>query len=271
MEVSRSGFYGWRKAPESATAKRRAELAVYVRKSFEDSNETYGYRRVHADLAAWGVPCGPELVRSVMRELVLEPCQPKPWRFSLTEGDGQEHGIPDLVNRDFTADAPGEKMVGDITYISTWQGWVYLATVIDCYTKAVVGWAIDDNYKTPLIERAIEMAARNSTLAGKAVFHTDRGSNYTSVQFARTLKKLNIRHSVGRTGICYDNAMAESFNAALKNELVDRTHYPTREHARRDIARYIEFWYNSRRRHSGLHYRSPRQAHDEYVERQSTA
>jgi hypothetical protein len=114
MEVSRSGFYGWRKAPESATAKRRAELAVYVRKSFEGSNETYGYRRVHADLAAWGVPCGPELVRSVMRELGLEPCQPKPWRFSLTEGDGQEHDIPDLVNRDFTADAPGEKMAGDM-------------------------------------------------------------------------------------------------------------------------------------------------------------
>jgi transposase InsO family protein len=271
MEVSRSGFYGWRKAPQSATAKRRAELALIITKSFDDSNETYGYRRVHADLAAWGVPCGPELVRSVMRELGLEPCQPKPWRFSLTEGDGQEHGIPDLVDRDFTADAPGLKMVGDITYISTWQGWVYLATVIDCYTKAVVGWAIDDNYKTPLIEQAIEMAARNNSLAGRAIFHTDRGSNYTSVQFAGTLKKLNIRHSVGRTGVCYDNAMAESFNAALKNELVHRTHYPTQAHARRDVARYIEFWYNSKRRHSGLQYRSPRQAHDEYVERQATA
>ncbi len=209
MEVSRSGFYEWRNAPESATAKRRGELALVIRKSFDDSDETYGYRRVHADLTAWGVPCGPELVRSIMRELGLEPCQPKPWRFSLTEGDGQEHGIPDLVNRDFTALAPGEKMVGDITYISTWQGWVYLATVIDCYTKAVVGWAIGDNYKTPLIERAIEMAARNNTLASKAIFHTDRGSNYTSVQFARTLKRLNIRHSVGRTGICYDNAMAQ--------------------------------------------------------------
>jgi len=271
MEVSRSGFYEWRNSPESATAKRRGELALVVRKSFDDSNETYGYRRVHADLAAWGVPCGPEFVRSVMRELGLEACQPKPWRFSLTEGDGQEHDIPDLVNRDFTADAPGEKMVGDITYISTWQGWVYLATVIDCYTKAVVGWAVDDNYKTPLIERAIEMAARNNSLAEKAIFHTDRGSNYTSVQFARTLKKLNIRHSVGRTGICYDNAMAESFNAALKNELVHRTHYPTQVHARRDVARYIEFWYNSKRRHSGLQYRSPRQVHDEYVERQSAA
>ena len=141
MEVSRSGFYDWRNAPESATVKRRGILALYVKKSFGDSDETYGYRRVHADLAGWGVPAGPEMVRSVMRDLGLEPCQPRPWRFSLTEGDGQEHGIPDLVCRDFTAAAPGEKMVGDITYIPTWQGWLYLATVIDCHTKAMIGWA----------------------------------------------------------------------------------------------------------------------------------
>jgi hypothetical protein len=139
MEVSRSGFYEWRNAPESATAKRRGILALYVKKSFEDSGDTYGYRRIHTDLASWGVPAGPELVRSLMRELGLEPCQPRPWRVSLTEGDGQEHDIPDLVNRDFTAAAPGQKMVGDITYISTWEGWLFLATVIDCHTKAA-GW-----------------------------------------------------------------------------------------------------------------------------------
>ena len=271
MEVSRSGLYEWRKALESATAKRRAELALIIRKSFDDSDETYGYRRVHTDLVDWGVPAGPELVRTIMRELGLEPCQPRPWRFSLTEGDGQEHDIPDLVNRDFTADAPGRKMVGDITYISTWQGWLYLATVIDCYSKKIVGWALDDNYKTPLIEQAIEMTARNNKLAPKAIFHSDRGSNYTSEQFAKTLKRLDIRHSVGRTGICYDNAMAESFNAALKNERVYRTQYPTREHARRDVVRYIEFWYNPKRRHSGLQYRSPQQAHDEFMEQQSAA
>jgi len=108
MEVSRSGFYEWRNAPASATAKRRREFALYVQKSFDDSDGTYGYRRVHSDLVDWGVPGGPELVRSLMRELGLEPCQPKPWRFSLTEGDGQEHDIPDLVKRDFTADAPGQ-------------------------------------------------------------------------------------------------------------------------------------------------------------------
>jgi putative transposase len=271
MQVSRSGFYEWRDKPESATAKRRGIIALVVLKSFDESDGTYGYRRVHADLAAWGVPAGPELVRSVMRELGLESCQPRPWRFSLTEGDGQEHGIPDRVQRDFTASAPGQKMVGDITYIPTWQGWLYLATVIDCHTKAVIGWATGDNYRTPLIEKAIEMAARNCPLAVGAVFHSDRGSNYTSCDFARTLRKHNLLQSVGRTGICYDNAMAESFFAALKNERVHRTQYPTREHARRDVVRYIEFWYNPKRRHSGLQYRTPQQVHDEYVERQSAA
>jgi transposase InsO family protein len=206
-----------------------------------------------------------------MRDLGLQPCQPRPWRHDLTEQDGQASPIPDLVNRDFTADAPGHKMVGDITYIPTWEGWLYLATVIDCHTKAVVGWATADHYKTSLIETAITMAARNHTLAAGAIFHSDRGSNYTSAQFAETLKRLNLRRSVGRTGICYDNAMAESFFAALKNERVHRTQYPTREHARRDVARYIEFRYNTRRRHSGLGYRTPQQAHDEYQNRQLAA
>ena len=271
LEISRSGFYDWKSRPESATAKRREILKIKVEALFEANNGEYGYRRLHQALLRGGERCSPELVRRLMRELGLVPCQPRPWRHSLTEQDGLAGDIPDLVRRDFTAEQPGQKMVGDITYIPTWQGWLYLATVIDCATRKIVGWAMDDNYKTPLIEQAIEMAARNNSLADKAIFHTDRGSNYTSVQFARTLKKLHIRHSVGRTGICYDNAMAESFNAALKNELVHRTHYPTQAHARRDVARYIEFWYNSKRRHSGLQYRSPRQAHDEYVERQATA
>jgi putative transposase len=271
LEVSRSGFYEWRERPLSMTAQRREDLKLLITKSFEDSDGTYGYRRVHADLAAWGVPCGPELVRGLMRELDLQSCQPRPWRYSLTENDGQAGPIPDLVNRDFTAETPGQKMVGDVTYIPTWEGWVYLATVIDCHTKAVIGWAMDDNYKTPLIEAAIEMAARNHRLAENAIFHSDRGSNYTSAQFAKTLKKSGLRQSVGRTGICYDNALAESFFATLKNERVHRTAYPTREHAYRDIARYIEVRYNTNRRHSGLDYRTPREVPDEYLNQQLAA
>jgi putative transposase len=271
MQVSRSGFYEWRGRPTSATAARRAQLKTHITRSFDESDGTYGYRRVHADLADWGVPCGPELVRALMRELDLEPCQPRPWRHTLTKQDRHASPIPDLVHRNFTADAPGQKMVGDITYIPTWEGWLYLATVIDCHTKAVVGWAMADHYRTPLIDAAITMAARNHNLAAGAIFHADRGSNYTSAQFSATLKRLGIRRSVGRTGICYDNAMAESFFAALKNERVHRTQYPTREHARRDIARYIEFRYNTKRRHSGLGYRTPQQAHNDYQNQQLAA
>jgi putative transposase len=271
LRVSRSGFYEWRDREKSATAQRRADISRFVELSFTESDETYGYRRVHAELARWDVTCSPELVRSVMRDLGLVPCQPRPWRHSLTEADAGAGPIPDLVNRDFTAEAPGAKMVGDITYIPTWEGWLFLATVIDCHTKAVIGWAMDDNYKTPLIAAAVEMAARNCDLPANAIFHSDRGSNYTSAEFANTLKALEIRQSVGRTGICYDNAMAESFNAALKVERVHRTAYPTRKKARADIAAYIELRYNTTRLHSGLGYRTPSEARDEYLNRQSAA
>lgn len=270
LEVSCSGFYEWWRRPESATATRRARLCALIKKAFDDSDETYGYRRLHAQLARWGEHCTPELVRGLMRGLGLVACQPRPWRHSLTKG-GDAGPIPDLVGRDFTADAPGTKMVGDITYIFTWEGWLFLATVIDCHTKAVVGWATDDNYKTSLISAAIDMAARNHNLQPKAIFHSDRGSNYTSAEFADTLARHDLLQSVGRTGICYDNAMAESFFAALKNELVHRTVYPTREHARQDIARYIEFRYNNRRLHSGLGYRTPREVHNEYLKGETAA
>jgi len=144
-------------------------------------------------------------------------------------------------------------------------------TVIDCHTKKVVGYTMDDNYKTPLISEAIRMAARNVPLPDGAIFHSDRGSNYTPEAFARALTDLGIRQSVGRTGICYDNAMAESFFATLKNERVHRTAYPTRQHAGDDITRYIELRYNTRRIHSGLGYRTPQEVHDEWINRQEAA
>jgi transposase InsO family protein len=270
LQVSRSGFYEWRSRPDSAAVKRRNELKLLIVKAFEDSDGTYGYRRVALQLARWGVAAGLELVRGLMRELGLVPCQPRPWRPSTTQ-QGQAGPIPDLVARDFSAAAPGEKMVGDITCIPTWQGWLYLATVIDCATRKVVGWAMDDNYKTPLITAAIEMAVRNLDLPAGAVFHSDRGSNYTSAEFAAVLGRLGIRQSVGRTGICFDNALAESFNAALKVERVHRTVYPTRKKARDDIARYIEIRYNRMRLHSALGYRTPQEIHDEYLSMQAAA
>ncbi|MFL1380944.1 IS3 family transposase, partial [Nocardiopsis protaetiae] len=139
LDVSRSGFYEWRSRPESATAERREYLTLLIRKAFDDSEQTYGYRRIHAQLQRWGVQAGPELVRLLMRRMGLEPCQPRPKRVCLTQGD-ESAQIPDLVRRDFTAPRPGVKLVGDITYIPTWEGWLYLATVIDCCTKEVIGY-----------------------------------------------------------------------------------------------------------------------------------
>jgi len=270
LGVSKSGFYEWRSRPDSATAKRREELKLLITKAFGDSDGTYGYRRLAQQLARWGVRAGTELVRKLMRELDLVACQPRPWR-PVTTRQGQAGPIPDLVSRDFSAGVPGQKMVGDITYIPTWEGWVYLATVIDCATRKVAGWAMDDNYRTPLITAAIEMAACNLGLPDGAIFHSDRGSNYTSAEFAAVLEGLGIRQSVGRTGICFDNALAESFNAAVKVERVHRTVYPTRKKAKEDIARYIELRYNRTRLHSALGYRTPQEALNECLNRQLAA
>ena len=270
LGVSKSGFYEWRSRPESATAKRQKQLGLIIKRIFADSDSTYGYRRIAAQLARQGTVAGPELVRRLMRQLGLVACQPRPWRPATTK-QGQAGPIPDLVNRDFSAQVPGAKMVGDITYLPTWQGWAFLATVIDCATRKVIGWAVDGNYRTPLITAAIQMAARNVDLPADAIFHSDRGSNYTSAEFAAVLEELGIRQSVGRTGSCFDNALAESFNASVKVERVHRTVYPTIRKAREDIARYIELRYNRARLHSALGYRTPQEVHDEYLNRQRTA
>jgi putative transposase len=192
-------------------------------------------------------------------------------RLRTTTVAGDAGKVPDLVRRDFTADAPGTKLVGDITAVRTWQGWLYLATVVDCHTKACIGYAMADHMRADLVIAALDMAARNSTLADGAIFHSDRGSQYTSESFATRAAELAIRQSVGRTGVCFDNAQAESFNAAVKVERVNRTAYPTREHARKDVTRYIEFCYNTRPLHSALGYRTPKEVHNEYLNRPLTA
>jgi transposase InsO family protein len=225
---------------------------------------------VHAQLVRQGEQVSPELVRELMRELDLIACQPRPYRPTTTV-PGDPGPIPDLVNRDFTATAPGQKMVGDITYIPTWEGWLYLATVIDCHTKACIGYAMADHLRADLVIDALRMAARNYPLLEGAIFHSDRGTQYTSASFAAATDLLDIQRSVGATGVCFDNALAESFNAAVKVERVNRTVYPTREHARKDVARYIEFRYNSQRLHSGLGYKTPNEVYTEYLNRQLAA
>jgi putative transposase len=268
--VSRSGFYDWLSRPASATAARRRELELMVRSIFQASDATYGYRRVHAELRAGLVQCSPELVRAVMRDLGLFPCQPKPFRPATTE-PGDVGGVPDLVRRDFSADAPGSKLVGDITYLPTAEGFAYLASVIDCYSRECIGYAIADHMRADLVCEALAMAARNYPLVEKCIFHSDRGVQYMSDQFTKAALAIDVRRSVGRTGNCFDNALAESFNAAVKVERVNRMRYRTIEEAKRDVVRYIEFRYNRRRLHSALGYKTPRQAYENYINNDALA
>ena len=266
LVVSTSGFYHWLSRPQSATAARRQALTAKVHAFFTASDGTYGYRRIHADLADEGTECSPELVRQIMRTEGLVACQPRPFRVT-TEADAEAAaGMPDLLKRDFTAGRPGVKFVGDITYIHSWAGFVYLATVIDCCSKKVVGWSIADHMRTELVEDALKNAAATTLIEPGAVFHSDRGSVYTSADYRALVNSLGMRSSMGRTGVCWDNAMAESFFSALKNERVYRTVYPTKARARRDVIAYIEGFYNSRRRHSALGYKTPNDVHYGYTQ-----
>ena len=174
LQVSRSGYYEWRNRPVSATAHRRQLLKIKIEALFNASDGTFGYRRLHAELVRGGERVGRELVRGLMRELGLVACQPRPWRTTTIRGE--QSTAVDLVGRDFTAEAPGCKLVGDITYISTWAGWLYLATVIDCFNREVIGYAMTDHMRTSLVSDALDMAARNHTLNLDCIFHSDHGT-----------------------------------------------------------------------------------------------
>jgi transposase InsO family protein len=263
LGVSKSGYYEWLDRPPSAAQQRRDLLKLKITTLFKEFGATYGYRRIHAELVRAGEQVGDELVRTLMRELDLVPVQPRPFRTTTVRG-ADEPDTPDLVRRDFSADRPGSKLVGDITYIATWQGWLYLATVIDCFNREVIGYSMADHLRTELVTDALDMAARNHILEPDCIMHSDRGTQYTSAEYQAKLDKLSMRHSLGRTGVCWGNALAESFFASLKNERVHHMVYPTRKKAKEDIARYIELFYNRRRIHSALGYRTPHEVRTEY-------
>lgn len=275
LKVSSSGFYDWYEAVLSARARRRATLTTHVQAAFRAGRGTYGVRRVQQVLARSTDPqiagVSLKLVRSIMKEHDLHACQPRAYKVTTLRGEATTPAITDHVQRDFTAPAPGVKLVGDITYIHTWQGWLYLATVIDCHSKTVVGWSMADHMRTELISDAITMAAGRVRLQPGAVFHSDRGTQYTSAAFAAHLSRHGLTASMGRTGVCWDNALAESFFAALKNELVHRTVWPTRNKARQAVAEYIEVFYNRRRLHSGLGYKTPWEVTEAYQQNRSHA
>jgi len=269
LVVSRSGYYEWLAAPATAAARRRVTLGGLVAEVHAHSRQTYGSRRVTAALRASGHPVSRRLVRALMRSQDLKACQPRPWRATTLPGD-QPAAVPDRVQRDFTAATPGTRLVGDITYIRTWTGWLYLATVIDLATRKVIGWSMAEHMRTTLVVDALAMAAGTGGLRPDCVFHSDRGAQYTSAEFAAALAARGLLASMGRTGICWDNSAAESFFASLKKELVHRTVFPNPGKARTAIAEYIEVFYNRQRLHSSLGYRTPAQAEaDHYANPQA--
>lgn len=263
LDVPRSSFYAWRARVETPTAARRRELAEHVRQAFEAGRGAYGCRRVAATLNRDGIPVSVGTVADLMRELGLKACQPKGYRRTTVPGE-QPVCSPDLIDRDFTSERPGERLVGDITYLKTGEGWLYLATVIDLCTRMVVGWQLADHMRTSLIVDALAMAADAGHVPPGAVFHSDRGAQYTSNEFSLFCKRISVRASMGRTGVCWDNAAAESFFAALKNEMYYRETFATRAKARFAVAEYIEIFYNRQRLHSTLGYQTPAEALTDY-------
>ena len=263
LKVPRSSFYAWRNRVETPTAARRRELAAQVARVFDDSRQTSGCRRVAAQQGRDGHEASVGMVAVLMRELGLAAVQPRAYKRSTVPG---EHPVPspDLIGRDFTASEPGLRLVGDITYLPTGQGWVYLATVLDLATRMVVGWQMATHMRTSLVVDALQMAIDGGHLRPDAIFHSDRGTQYTSTEFALFCKENQVRTSVGRTGVCWDNAAAESFFAALKNEMYYRHTFATRARARFAVAEYIEVFYNRRRLHSTLGYRTPFEALTEH-------
>ena len=237
-----------------------------IKDVFEHSDGTYGYRRIQVVLERRGVRADGATIRAIMRDLGLQAAQPRAKvRTTVPVQDLDERS--DLLRRDFTADEPGKKLCGDITYVRTWTGFVYLATVLDCCTKKVVSYAMADHMHTSLVCQAIDMAVRRCPVEeGVTIFHSDRGSQYTSQRFLDHLKGYGIRPLVGRTGVCWDNAWAESFKATLKNERVHRMVYPTKDKAIKDIASWIELTYNHVRLHSALGYRAPNKVERDFLD-----
>ena len=256
LGVGRSGFYAWRNRPVSQREKQDQELVEKIQETYESSRKTYGSPRIHAALQRQGIVCGRNRVTRLMRLHGINASRRRK-RFPMTtQRRPGAVPAPNLLNQEFSASAPNRKWVTDITYIDTAEGWLYLAPVLDLYSRLVVGWAMADHMETSLVENALRMALARRHPAAGFLHHSDQGSQYTSLSFQRQLLTLKCQVSMSRTGNCYDNAVMESFFSTLKTECVTGQ-FESRVHARRAIFEYIEVWYNRQRLHSSLGYLSP--------------
>jgi len=255
LGVSRSGFYAWHRRRPSTRAQADAALTQTIRTIHADSRKTYGAPRVHAELQAAGVRTSRKRVARRMRQAGLVGTHRRRFRRPVKrEQTGRP--APDLVERDFTSSRPDALWVGDITHVSTQAGTLYLAVVIDAFSRRVVGWAMRSRETTALVTAAVDMAVQHRQAAG-VIHHSDQGVQYTATAFMQHCHQHRIRVSMGSVGDCYDNAMCESFFATLECECLRRTRWQTHTEARRDLFTYIEGFYNRRRIHSALGYRSP--------------
>ena len=254
--VSRSGYYAWRVRPESQRAKTDRELTELIRQIHADSDGVYGAVKITAELKEQGYLCGRHKVARLMRIAGLRGC-PKTM-FKVTTQRDPKHAVPDnLLDQDFAANGPNERWSSDITYIKTRQGWLYLAVVMDLYSRRIVGWSMSRWISRHLVIDALNMAVQQRRPGDGLIHHSDRGSQYTSDDFRDELETNEIRCSMSGRGNCYDNAVVESFFGILKRERVNRNYYSTREDAKQDIFDYIECFYNRKRRHGYLGNISP--------------
>jgi putative transposase len=262
LGVSGSGFYGWRarvEGPPSPRARRREELAAAVVAAHRDSDGVYGAPRITAELRDQGHRVSRKSVAKVMAGLGIQGISPRPWRVT-TQPDPEAPALPDLVGRVFDTGELDRVWISDITYLATGQGWLYLAAVRDACSRRVIGWAIEDHMRAELVTAALDMAVKTrGQRPEKVVFHADRGTQYTSRQVAQFAAEHDLACSAGAIGACWDNAMAESFWATLKVEFYYRHSWPTKQHARREVIRWITRTYNARRRHSALSMLTPLQ------------
>jgi len=264
LGVSRSGYYGWRDKPPSARSLQDAALTEKIREIHERSRQTYGSPRVHAELKALGTRCSRKRVERLMREAGVRGCMRG--RRGGTTRRGKRAPVEDLVKRNFAATEADRVWVADITYVATREGFLYLAFILNVHSRRIVGWAMENHLRTELVVDALQMAVWRRKPSPGLVHHSDQGVQYTSLSFSERLKEVGITPSMGRTGSALDNAMAESFVSTLKVELVSRMEFPSRQAAKTAVFEYLETFYNTRRLHSSLGYKSPADFEEDRIE-----